>query len=93
MLDSRRRLARFELGTWAIVGIGWIPGGAIVESVPSSTAGSPHLTQEQLRADRDRHNWLTENDWTLPHFTDIDVYRRHARMVATVRRLLDREAA
>lgn len=52
-----------------------------------------HLTQQQLRADRDRHNWLTENGWTLLHFTDIDVYRRHTRMVATVRRLLDRAAA
>lgn len=55
--------------------------------------GIAHLTQDQLRADRDRHNWLTENGWTLPHFTDIDVYRRHTRMVTTVRRLLDRDAA
>lgn len=55
--------------------------------------GIAHLTQEQLRADRERHNWLTENGWTLLHFTDVDVYRRHSRMVATVRRLLDRVAA
>ncbi|MDQ4039984.1 MAG: endonuclease domain-containing protein [Actinomycetota bacterium] len=55
--------------------------------------GIAHLTHDQLRADRDRHNWLTENGWTLLHFTDIDVYRRHARMVATVRRLLDRDVA
>lgn len=55
--------------------------------------GIAHLTREQLRADRDRHNWLTENGWMLLHFTDIDVYRRHARMVATVRRLLDRDTA
>ncbi|MDQ3504118.1 MAG: endonuclease domain-containing protein [Actinomycetota bacterium] len=44
--------------------------------------GIAHLTQQQLRADRDRHNWLTENGWTLLHFTDIDVYRRHTRMIA-----------
>ena len=55
--------------------------------------GIAHLTRDQLRADRDRHNWLTENGWTLLHFTDIDVYRRHHRMVATVRRFLDRDAA
>lgn len=55
--------------------------------------GIAHLTQAQLRADRARHNWLTEKGWTLLHFTDIDVYCRHAQMVATVRRLLGRPAA
>ncbi len=53
-----------------------------------SDGGIAHLTQDQLRADRDRHNWLTENGWTLLHFTDLDVYRRHTRMIVTVRRLL-----
>lgn len=48
--------------------------------------GIAHLTQQQLRADRDRHNWLTENGWTLLHFTDIDVYRRHTRMSRRVSR-------
>ncbi|MEJ7704831.1 MAG: hypothetical protein WKF47_14760 [Geodermatophilaceae bacterium] len=55
--------------------------------------GIAHLTQDQLRADRDRHNWLTENGWTLLHFTDLDVYWRHTRMIVTVRRLLDRDVA
>ena len=34
-----------------------------------------HMTARQLRDDRRRHNWLTENGWTLLHFTDDDVYR------------------
>jgi hypothetical protein len=28
-----------------------------------------HMTRQQLAADRDRHNWLTERHWTLLHFT------------------------
>ncbi len=47
-----------------------------------------HMTREQLAADRDRHNWLTERDWRLLHFTAVDVYRRWEPMVATVRRYL-----
>jgi very-short-patch-repair endonuclease len=46
------------------------------------------MTREQLAADRDRHNWLTERDWRLLHFTAVDVYRRWEPMVATVRRYL-----
>jgi hypothetical protein len=45
-----------------------------------------HMTRQQLAADRDRHNWLTERDWRLLHFTAVDVYRRWEPMVATVRR-------
>ena len=45
-----------------------------------------HMTRQQLAADRDRHNWLTERRWTLLHFTANDVYRRHERMVDTVAR-------
>ena len=45
-----------------------------------------HMTRDQLAADRDRHNWLTEHSWTLLHFTSIDVYRRWERMNDTVRR-------
>jgi hypothetical protein len=45
-----------------------------------------HMTGRQLAADRDRHNWLTERDWRLVHFTAVDVYRRWEPMVATVRR-------
>jgi very-short-patch-repair endonuclease len=49
-----------------------------------------HMTREQLAADRDRHNWLTERGWRLLHFTAVDVYREHERMVAAVRRHLGR---
>ena len=47
-----------------------------------------HMTRQQLAADRDRHNWLTERNWRLLHFTATDVYRQHERMVATVARHL-----
>ena len=47
-----------------------------------------HMTRAQLTADRDRHNWISERGWRLLHFTATDVYRRHERMVATVRRHL-----
>lgn len=42
-----------------------------------------HMTAEQLQADRRRHNWLTDRQWKLLHFTGVDVYRRPAEMVAT----------
>jgi len=45
-----------------------------------------HMTRQQLAADRDRHNWLTERRWCLLHFTAGDVYRRWEPMVETVRR-------
>ena len=38
-----------------------------------------HMTAQQLRDDRTRHNWLTQEGWTLLHFTAIDVYRGIAR--------------
>lgn len=47
-----------------------------------------HMTRQQLAADRDRHNWLTERDWRLLHFTAVDVYRRWEPMVALVGRYL-----
>jgi len=47
-----------------------------------------HLTREQLAADRDRHNWITEYRWTLLHFTGVDVYRRHFLMVERTARAL-----
>ena len=47
-----------------------------------------HMTREQLAADRDRHNWLTDNDWRLLHFTAADVYRLWVAMVALVQRHL-----
>ncbi|SDX49877.1 hypothetical protein SAMN05661080_00195 [Modestobacter sp. DSM 44400] len=48
-----------------------------------------HMTATQLRDDRHRHNWLTEHQWTLLHFTGVDVYRRWQPMVATVARALE----
>ncbi len=47
-----------------------------------------HMTREQLAADRDRHNWVTERRWTLLHFTAVDVYRRHVAMVERTARAL-----
>ena len=47
-----------------------------------------HMSRQQLSADRDRHNWLTEQRWTLLHFTASDVYHRPDRMVATAARAL-----
>ncbi|MGY1692197.1 type IV toxin-antitoxin system AbiEi family antitoxin domain-containing protein [Geodermatophilus sp. SYSU D01105] len=47
-----------------------------------------HMTREQLAADRDRHNWLTEHRWTLLHVTAIDVYRWHVALVARTARAL-----
>ena len=49
-----------------------------------------HMTPEQLRDDRRRHNWLTEQGWTLLHVTAADVYRQHEQLVATAARALGR---
>ena len=50
-----------------------------------------HMTSEQLRDDRRRHNWLTEQQWTLLHFTASDVYRTPAAMLATTAKALGLE--
>ncbi|WP_369257530.1 hypothetical protein [Geodermatophilus amargosae] len=47
-----------------------------------------HTTRSQPAADRDRHDWVTERGWCLLHFTAVDVFRQHERMVATVQRHL-----
>ena len=47
-----------------------------------------HMTREQLAADRDRHNWFTDEGWRLLHFTAVDVYRLHVAMVRSVARYL-----
>jgi very-short-patch-repair endonuclease len=47
-----------------------------------------HMTREQLAADRDRHNWFTDEGWRLLHFTAVDVYRLHEAMVRSVARYL-----
>ncbi len=51
-----------------------------------------HMTRQQLHADRDRANWLSQHDWRLLHFTAVDVYRLWERMVETVRRQLEAHA-
>lgn len=47
-----------------------------------------HMSREQLAADRDRHNWFTDEGWRLLHFTAVDVYRLHVAMVRSVARYL-----
>lgn len=47
-----------------------------------------HMTAEQLRDDRRRHNWLTDRGWTLLHFTGHDVYRGWRPMVETTAKAL-----
>jgi very-short-patch-repair endonuclease len=47
-----------------------------------------HMTPQQLRDDRHRHNALTGRGWTLLHFTHHDVYRAHRQMVAVTARAL-----
>ncbi|MGY1784035.1 type IV toxin-antitoxin system AbiEi family antitoxin domain-containing protein [Geodermatophilus sp. SYSU D00698] len=47
-----------------------------------------HMTPEQLRDDRRRHDGITERGWTLLHVTAADVHREHRRMVAEVARAL-----
>jgi very-short-patch-repair endonuclease len=42
-----------------------------------------HMTAQQLQEDRRRHNWLTDRNWKLLHFTGGDVYRRPAAMIDT----------
>ncbi|MGY1807095.1 endonuclease domain-containing protein [Blastococcus sp. SYSU D00669] len=67
----------------------WIDLGWREERVGAEFDGQEaHMTSEQLRDDRRRHNWLTENGWTLLHFTGHDVYRSHRQMLAVTARAL-----
>ncbi|MGY3516552.1 DUF559 domain-containing protein [Micromonospora sp. PTRAS2] len=50
--------------------------------------GLSHLNRDRLRYDRDRANWLAAEGWTMRYFTDRDLYRRPAHIVATIRALL-----
>lgn len=47
-----------------------------------------HMTREQLREDRARHNEITRRGWTLLHLTDRDVYREPRPMVLAAARAL-----
>ncbi|MER7415232.1 DUF559 domain-containing protein [Micromonospora peucetia] len=50
--------------------------------------GLSHLDRDQLRYDRDRVNWLDANGWRMRYFTDRDLYRRPAHIVATIQAAL-----
>jgi very-short-patch-repair endonuclease len=73
-------------------GARWLDTGWREQRVGAEFDGhEAHMTREQLRADRRRHNWLTEHDWTLLHFTGHDVYRAAEAMVRTAARALGLE--
>ncbi|MGN9915495.1 DUF559 domain-containing protein [Micromonospora palomenae] len=50
--------------------------------------GLSHLDRDRMRYDRDRLNWLDANGWRMRYFTDRDLYRRPAHIVATIRAAL-----
>jgi Protein of unknown function (DUF559) len=50
--------------------------------------GASHLDRDRLRHDRDRHNWLVSQGWRVRYFTDRDLCRRPAYIVATMRAAL-----
>lgn len=55
--------------------------------------GGSHLDRRRMRADRERHNWLAARGWNLRYFTDVDLYRRPARIIATMREALAQASA
>jgi very-short-patch-repair endonuclease len=74
-------------------GVRWLDTGWREQRVGAEFDGlEAHMTAEQLRDDRRRHNWLTEYDWMLLHFTKHDVYRQPRRMVAEASRALARRS-
>ncbi|MEW2473946.1 DUF559 domain-containing protein [Micromonospora gifhornensis] len=50
--------------------------------------GLTHLDRDALRYDRERVNWLDAQGWRMRYFTDRDLYRRPAHIVATIRAAL-----
>jgi very-short-patch-repair endonuclease len=75
-------------------GVRWLDTGWREQRVGSEFDGlEAHMTPEQLRDDRRRHNWLTERDWFLLHVTGHDVYREPRWMVAQAARALSRREA
>jgi very-short-patch-repair endonuclease len=97
-MESRMRWryieARFPVPDLQIkIGAGgrarWLDLGWREERVGAEFDGQEaHMTPQQLRDDRRRHNWLTEKGWTLLHFTKDDVYREHRQMLAVTARAL-----
>jgi len=74
-------------------GVRWLDTGWRKQRVGAEFDGlEAHMTADQLRADRRRHNGLTELDWFLLHFTKDDVYRHPRRMVAETARALARRS-
>lgn len=49
-----------------------------------------HDGARRRRADRRRHNGLQDDDWAMFYATDLDVYRDHAALMATVAAALRR---
>ena len=46
--------------------------------------GSSHLDPRRLRADRTRHNWLSERGWSVRYFTASDLYQNPHKILETV---------
>lgn len=74
-------------------GVRWLDTGWRKQRVGAEFDGQEaHMTADQLRDDRRRHNGLTELDWFLLHFTKHDIYRQPRRMVAQTARALARRS-
>jgi very-short-patch-repair endonuclease len=82
-----------QVGVRTDEGVRWLDTGWRTQRVGAEFDGlTAHMTAEQLRDDRRRHNWLTERDWMLLHFTKHDVYRQPGRMLAVTARALARRS-
>jgi len=55
------------------------------EQVGAEYDSEGHLDRQQLRHDRERHNWLAARGWQLRYFTDRDVFHRPADIAAIMR--------
>jgi very-short-patch-repair endonuclease len=46
--------------------------------------GSSHLDSRRLRTDRTRHNWLSNQGWTIRYFTASDLYQSPRSILTSV---------
>lgn len=46
--------------------------------------GSSHLDPHRLRADRTRHNWLSQRGWSVRYFTSTDLYQYPQKILTTI---------
>ncbi|RKR89492.1 hypothetical protein BDK92_3843 [Micromonospora pisi] len=46
--------------------------------------GSSHLDPRRLRADRVRHNWLSERGWSIRYFTSSDLYQNPQGIIDSI---------